>query len=211
MAKSARVKGRQVKLPKTGGKADTNAVVLAPTMSGLSLIDGECETDYQAFHESCLRAVEPKDAIERIWLQDFVDYSWEANRLRRLKVALIQATRKEAVRRLLRDCLGSELGLSERAKILAEGWLSGEGCAIIEVEELLERHEHDTDSIMALAVSISLRDIERIDRLIASYDYRRDAALRELEKRRDVQAKRARDLADVRVIDIETGAPQAAE
>jgi len=43
-----------------------------------ALIDGEDLTAYEAFRAAALEVIVPKDAIERVWLQDFLDYTWEA-------------------------------------------------------------------------------------------------------------------------------------
>jgi hypothetical protein len=64
---------------------------------------------------------------------------------------------------------------------------------------------------MALAITIKLGDLERIDKLIASYNTRRDAALRELEKRRDILARRAREFTENPIIDAEVEILVAAE
>jgi hypothetical protein len=64
---------------------------------------------------------------------------------------------------------------------------------------------------MALAITIKLGDLERIDKLIASYNTRRDAALRELEKRRDILARRAREFTENTIIDAEVEILVAAE
>ena len=59
--------------------------------------------------------------------------------------------------------------------------------------------------------SLKLDDMTRIDKLIASYDCRRDAAIRELKKRRDLLAKRAREVADTVITDVAVAEVLAAE
>jgi len=211
MAKNPHKKNSSNKQFLASDETKTDPEVLGSSMPVPPLIDGESEADYHAFRESCLRAVRPKDAIEKIWLQDFIDYSWEATRFRRMKVALIQATRREAVERLVKDCLGSDLLTWDAAKSLAQGWSSSNEDSVAEVNALIEQHGHNFDTVLAMAVSLKLKDLERIDRLIASYDYRRDAAIRELEKRRDLLAKRAREIADAKITDIKVEKLEAAE
>jgi hypothetical protein len=96
--------------------------VIVSLMPGLPLIDGEQEDDYTALQDNCLKAVGPKNAIERIWLQDVIDYSWEAIRLRRAKAALIQIARKATVELLLTECLGGDYRAKKNAASLAQGW-----------------------------------------------------------------------------------------
>lgn len=66
------------------------------------LIEGDNPSDYEAFQAQCLAAIRSKDAIEHIWLRDFIDYSWEILRFLRMRAALIGSSHKEAVRRLVR-------------------------------------------------------------------------------------------------------------
>ena len=184
--------------------------VLAPYHSALPLIDGETRPDYEAFHASCLRAVKPADAIERVWLQDFIDYTWEAQRLRGMKAALLQVNKRRAVERLIRDLVDTNK-INFRVSSMSQGWSSGEPNAVKYVEVLLHEHGLTDTSVMAKAVEICLPVLEKIDKLINGYDYRRDAALRELEKRRDLLAKRARDFANSMVTDAEITEIKAAE
>lgn len=189
--------------------------VLDSRLATTPLIEGECEADYKAFHASCISAVLPKDAIEEIWLQDFVVYSWEAQRLRRMKVAVINASRKSAVEDLLRELLENNhthyADVYSAAKSLSHNWSSSDKETVEIVEGLLKDHNLDLDTITAKAVLLKLKDIERIDKLIASSDYRRDAAIRELEKRRDLLAKRAREFTDAVITDVEAELLEAAE
>lgn len=176
-------------------KAQTNAQeketeVLSVLEFGPFLIDGESAADYEAFRQSCLKAVGPKDALEKVWLQDFMDYFWEAQRLRRMKAAILQTARKEAVYELVLQFGGGSIDW-QKAKQISEKWSISEPGIRKYVEELLELHGLTLDAIVTKAMLNNIEPMETIDRLIASYDYRRDAAIRELEKRRDQLAKRA--------------------
>ena len=75
---------------------------------GPSLIDGESAADYEAFRQGCHKAIEPKDEIERVWLGDFITYTWEAQRLRRMKTVFLPTARKEAVETLVKQ-FGGEI------------------------------------------------------------------------------------------------------
>ena len=176
----------------------------------LPLIDGETRADYESFHASCLRAVKPNDAIERVWLQDFIDYTWEAQRLRRMKAALIQANKRDAVKRLIKDFADKDTAIYHSDSLSRE-WSSGDHGAAEYVEALFHEHDLTDASVMAKAVENCLPVLERIDKLINAYDYRRDAALRELEKRRDLLAKRARDFTNSLLPDAEVTEVKAAE
>lgn len=204
-------KGSTVVLKKTKAHSE----VLGKHMSSPSLLDGENSADYESFRRSCLHAVRPKDAIEEIWLQDVIDYSWEAQRLRRMKAPLIEAARREAVEILLKDYVDDwdfpGMKKWDIPEPFSKAWARHDEEITASVEAFFEERDLDRDTIMAVAVSLKLPDLERIDKLIASYDYRRDAALRELEKRRDILAKRAREFTDVMITDVDVEELEAAE
>ena len=80
------------------------------------------------------------------------------------------------------------------------------------VDQLLKNNGLSSDAIMAQTTLDNIDVIGELDRLISSYDYRRDAALRELERRRDSMAKRVRAVtnslaqdADVEILDAPKG------
>jgi hypothetical protein len=85
---------------------------------------------------------------------------------------------------------------------LTTAYTEGEAAAVTEVEMILRRRGLDIDSLMAQALAEKLDDLERIERLIAGADARRNRALHELERRLDSFARRlrlgAQDLTDAR-------------
>ena len=184
--------------PKARGLTKAAAGPFAAVLAAPRLIDGEDEGSYLEFRTACLSALKPQDAIDAVWIQDFVDYSWEALRLRRMREPLIQAARTAAVAALLRDNCGTEWGESEQ---LSTAWSASEPKAVAEVDALFTARGIDTETIMATAVTAKLNHLERIDKLMGHYDHRRDAAIRSLEKRRDSLARRARDFADTLIED----------
>lgn len=158
------------------------------------LLDGEDEAEYAGFVEQCISAIGPEDAIERIWLQDFIDNMWDIQRLRRIKVSIVQAARKSGIKTLIGQFTDHER-YSIHAQNVADDWSEGEPDALSYVSDLLKANGLNEDAIVAEAFRDQFKTIERIDGLVASYSYRRDAAIRELDRRRDGLAKRAREYA----------------
>ena len=183
------------------GKTGTEGEFLGPFTPSLPLIEGENEADYQAFREGCLRALNSKDTVEVVWLEDFIYYTWEALRLKKMKAALIEVEKRNAVERLIR--IFAQSNMANLASPLSVEWSRGERETVEDVEALFEKHGLSGASVMAMAVEGCLETLERFDKLIAFYDYRRDAANRELEKRRDHLAKRARDFGEAMITDVE--------
>jgi hypothetical protein len=123
--------------------------------------------------------VKPGDIFEEIWVRDIVDLVWEAFRLRRLKASLMNAVAHEAVE----DILEPLVGWSD-ANDLAKAWAARERSAVEEVDELLASAGLTMDSVMAKTLSLKLDHIERIDRMIAGAEGRRNAILREVDRHR---------------------------
>ena len=184
------------------------ATALLPTMP---LIDGEEEADFHAFRAKCLAASSPKDAIEEVWVVDFISYAWEANRLRRMKTAIIQSARRKAVEDIVFEygegsIFPEHQNLFDRrdtSQRIALTWSQGENDHVDYIASLLEAHGLSLDTVVAKAVSAKIEDLERIDKLIASYDYRRDSALKEMEKRRDQIARRLSQFTDANFEELE--------
>jgi len=160
------------------------------------LIEGESEVVYDDLVERCREALEPENAIEWIWVRDVVDNHWEAQRLRRLRAALLDRRQVGPLEDLMRELQRKGMSLADlqtinlRLPILMRGWLRSEEKAVREVERILSEHGLDINSVMAEVLARNLPDIERFDRLIEAADRRRDRAIRELERRRDMIARR---------------------
>jgi hypothetical protein len=143
------------------------------------LFEGE---DTAAYDELLVRisgAVKPADIFEEIWVRDIVDLVWEALRLRRLKANLMTATAYRGLEQILKPLVGC---LEEEH--LAKAWAARDQNAIKRVDKLLASAGLTMDAVMAQTLSISLDDIERIDRMIATAEVRRNAILREVDRHR---------------------------
>jgi hypothetical protein len=143
------------------------------------LIEGE---DTAAYDELLIRissCVKPVDIFEDIWARDIVDLVWEAFRLRRLKASLMTAARHKGLEKVLVPLLGEE-----DASDLAEDWARRNPSAIKKVDKLLASAGLTMDAVMAETLSARLDHIERIDRLIATAEGRRNVILREVDRHR---------------------------
>jgi hypothetical protein len=143
------------------------------------LFEGEDTAAYDELLARISGAVKPTDIFEEIWVGDIVDLVWEAVRLRRLKASLMTATAHKGLEQILKPLVGS---LQEGG--LAKAWAAREKKAIEWVNELLAAAGLTMDAVMAQTLSINLNDIERIERMIANAEARRNAILREVERHR---------------------------
>jgi hypothetical protein len=172
---------------------------LGPLFTQRPLILGEDETLYDELLARVTHAVGPRDIIEDIWVKDVVDEVWEAQRLRRLKAALLRTAGKPHLVRILTTATDPQ---TERpltpagAELSAISCLQGDEQSLAEVADMLTDVALDFDAIMAQTLSGRIEIIEKIDRLITSSDARRDKALSNVDRRREAFARRLRQIAE---------------
>jgi hypothetical protein len=163
------------------------------------LIPGDDAAAYETLLARLAADVRPGTVIEEAWTRDAADLVWEALRLRRLKAALMTACADQGMRKLLE-------GLDVRTPIgLARRWAARELVAVGEVEAVLAAAGLGITHVMACTLAVRISEIERIDRMAASAEARRAAALREIGHHREHApfAARLRDAAAAQIADAE--------
>jgi len=140
-------------------------------------------------------AIKPADIIEEIWIRDIVGLTWEALRLRRARAALLASDRHVGVRRVLVPMCG------RKGHDLADQWARREDEAVAAVDRHLAAAGLTMDAVLAHTMADDIELVEKIDRMIASAEIRRNATLREIERRRSDLAARLRQATDDRRID----------
>ena len=144
------------------------------------LIPGEKRVDYQELERRIAAAVKPEGIIEEICLRDVVDLTWDIQRMRRLKAEFLTSVQAQGVRHVLNQILRYEEGPSA----LANEWDGRDPQAIKRVDDLLSAKGLSMDVAVARALASNISPFERIDAMISNLEARRNAALRELERRR---------------------------
>jgi len=148
------------------------------------LIDGENSAEYEELLARVSATVKPADILEDIWVRDVVDLVWEAWRL---KAALMAVNAHEG----LSAALDPLVEWRERKALVAD-WIAREPEAIKRVDQILESAGLTMDAVMAQSLSIKLDDIERIDRMTALAEARRNAILREIDGHREILSQNLR-------------------
>jgi hypothetical protein len=168
-----------------------------------SLLITESAEEFDAIHDALEREIKPRGSVEHIYVADISSLTWDIVRLRRCKAGIINA----AFRRALQDVLAELLRepgqfvdyLPEEAETLALKWFTNQA-ARKRVSQLLGRFQLDEYTIEAEAMRISALDLERLDRMLISSEWRRNKALRCISEYRDSLARQLRESSD-RVID----------
>jgi len=143
------------------------------------LVGTERREDYDNFFSAIAMAVKPVDAIDWLMVIDVAYLSWEIRRERRIKAEIIKLRQREAQ-------FPSELAMMrvdfEREKIAAK-----DPSAFKKKDRKPEAKEED--SMLAKGYILGDYDIDVIDKRIASYEYRRNTALREMYLRSEKMAQ----------------------
>jgi hypothetical protein len=158
-------------------------------------------------------------------VHEIVHLIGEISRYRRYQTSFIKAAVLQRLEKILQplasqpasrrgsflERMHAEEEALKAAPKLASEWAAGKLAAIQRVNELLESNGLTMDSVVAQAVAHELDKIERFNRLIANAEWRRNALLREIERRRAGFAQKLRSevhkIEIAETIDASTGKP----
>jgi hypothetical protein len=144
------------------------------------LFEGE---DAAAYDERLARiadALKPEDIFVELWARDIAYLDVEVCRLRRQQESLMTSTAYEGLQKILEPLLES---YPEQVH-LARAWAARDKAAIKRVDELLASAGLTRDAVKAQTLCTYLDEFERIARMIASLEARRDAILHEVVQHR---------------------------
>ena len=179
------------------------------TVAPAPLLPGEKQADYADVAVRVVRAAKPRDAIEEFLIRDVIDLTWEILRLRRVKSGLLKASMNAGVGEILRGLGHGPKSAVFYAQNLGEKWAAGDKEARKEVEAALAKAGLTIDEVTAKTLEKKLDSFERLDRMLASAEARRNNALREIDRHRDTLGGRVRrsieEIEDAEFRDVETG------
>lgn len=203
---------RNVKVPPVASLARSTGADVLERVIGIAaapLLPGEAEADYLSVAERIIVVAQPKDAIEDFLTRDAVDLTWEIFRLRRLKAGLLRASTSSGVSNVMES-----FGYDQRkgygaADRLGERWASGEKGARAEVAAAIQKAQLSIEDVTADALESKIDTFERVDRMLASAEARRNNALREIDRHREALGAAMRhainEVQDAQFRDVETG------
>ncbi len=184
---------------------------VARALGGAPLLRGDDRAGYDTLLAGITHAVAPADLIEQAWVRDIVDLIWEALRLRRLKAALLTADAPSGLDDVLKS-IG--VPFEQRYEALP-CWAARKLETVAAVDTELEAAGLGMEHVMAQTLRRRIDEVERIDRMVASAEARRAAALREIASYRAELAGRLRGAAAQAIEEAEytvvEAAPPAAE
>jgi hypothetical protein len=163
------------------------------------MLVSESADDFKALRDALENEIKPRGFIERLYVAEISNIVWDILRLRRFKPAIINMAVRSAVRDILKPLLSEPDDLADRAGQKADslslGWFT-DPQAKKEVLEILATFQLDESAIEAEAFRRSSADIERIDRMLASAEARRNKLLRSIGEYRACLAQELRESSD---------------
>jgi hypothetical protein len=172
----------ETELPIRSGGFAHESVTLA---AAPPLIEGESPAGYDELLARVRETLQPGDVLEQIWIREIVDLVWETFRLRRIKANLMSAAAYEGMAEVLRP-------LVDCPDRLAQSWARRGEKALRTIEAALAKAGSGRDAVAARTFSVRIGDFERIERMLAGVEARRNAVLRELDRYRASFARRLR-------------------
>ena len=144
------------------------------------LFEGEDAAAYDELWARIAGGINPADIFEELWVRDIVDGDWKVFRLRRLQASLMTAAAYEGLQKILEPLVERYRDQAD----LVRAWAARDKAAIKRVDELLASAGLTMDAVMAQTLCTYLDEFDRIARMIASAEARRDAILHEVEQHR---------------------------
>jgi hypothetical protein len=157
-----------------------------------TFLEGEDPSQYETLADHFLNAVQPRDFLEAMWVDEITKCTFESLRYRRAKTNFMRSSAYRGVEALLVPLLKGGIGASD----LAKEWAERIPSSLTSVKNLLKTAGRTDDDITAETLAISLEPIERIEVLQGSVEERRNKALREVARHRETLARRLRQISE---------------
>ena len=150
------------------------------TIMGPPAVPKDLEMEFDELWQMFREALQPADFIDEMYIRNAADLEMEVRNARKLKAALMASSRDSGLKTLL-----DKLGLQHSARTnLAEAWMRGEPSATKEVKALLGSAQMGADEIFAHTLANKIDVFEKVERMIAQAEARRNAHISELARHR---------------------------
>lgn len=151
------------------------------------LLRWESPERYERVLASMAQAVDPQDWIEWVWTKDLVDLGWEAARARRAQVTAVALAHNKALAHLMGADRDSLIGARHQLRIARLS--SGDEAELRAFGEALDGLGLAGEAVGDTAYLLAMGDTERLGVVVARCDARRDAILRDMDRRRDFKVR----------------------
>jgi hypothetical protein len=138
----------------------------------------ESQQDYDQIVSLVRERLCPTNILEEIWLRDYANSYWEAQRLSRFKQKLFYTAVEDSVARVISPFLNHN---TLKVRLLARGWASRTPIALAKVDKLLGTAGLDREVIFAQILADKLDVIDKIDSMIFRAEQRKNVALHAMQ------------------------------
>jgi hypothetical protein len=163
-----------------------------------ALLKNESAQEFEKLLKELNLDIQPQTFTEQIYVDDIANLTWEILRWRRVKAGIVgnafRPALENALRSLPRDVKdNADIGIA--VDRLARAWFSTQA-AKDKVSASLKEVGLDEWAVEVEALRSRLNEIEKIDRLIASAEARRDKALRTVALYRESFSQKLQESSD---------------
>jgi hypothetical protein len=151
------------------------------------LLRWESPDRYERILASVAQAVDPRDWIEWVWTKDLVDLGWEAARARRAQAAAVGLAYNRALAHLMGNPRRNLIGAEHRDRIARLS--SGDQKELRAFRETLDGMGLSREAAGDVAYLLAMEDIEPLGVIVTRCEARRDAILREMDRRREFKLR----------------------
>jgi len=163
----------------------SSAVQNSNALRSSSLLISKSSDEFASMCEQVNQEIKPTGFIERMYAEDVIALTWDIRRLRRSKTGIINGAFLAALQGILEQLLcprdfDARFQHEQAAEDLARGWFKNK-TSKAQVATLLRKFGLDEGAIEAEAIRLRAEDLERMDRMLALVEIRRDKALHYVE------------------------------
>ena len=149
------------------------------------LLAGENIKDYEALEHSIRLSIKPVDVLEAMWTRDMVDAQWEILRLKKIKAAILDASKHRSLGALKQERYGP---FGSDKEINAKTY-----------SDALQIMGYPEGALLAKSYVIHLDKLIMIENNILKLESRRNNAFKELENYRSAKSKKRNAIEDLEV------------
>lgn len=161
--------------------------------------------EYDALLGEIFAQLDPRGTLETILAKDFVDYIWEARRMRALKVAALQVELPRAVSELLKPQNSENMQnyMAQQFQPLVFAALAGKPVASQSLKKEMEAASVTPEMAQYAAFRRASGVITAIEASVTRLERRRDQLLKQFEGRRQAFKAMAKGLVAREAVDAE--------
>ncbi len=152
---------------------------------------------YDTLMDQFTDAIGPQDFVEWMWVRDLTDQTWEELRAKRARAVRLKLARRETVELILKSHYPANTLKDAEMEFAIQkdvaDIMMGEEIPKAGFDELRRQFGVTGLDNFGAAYQSCLADMERLQRIADRANARRNMTLREIDRRRDAAARRARE------------------